>query len=167
MFEILKVIILGIVEGITEWLPISSTGHMLLLYQLFSIDETEPFWSMFLVVIQFGAILAVILMYFKMLWPFQRPAEGTKGKEKFLSAVKNDKIVMWLKILVSCIPAVVVGLTADDWIEAHLYNYIVVAIMLILYGVLFIVVENHNAGTMRGQNPPSAGSGTSHGNWHL
>ena len=106
MFEILKVIILGIVEGITEWLPISSTGHMLLLYQLFSIDETEPFWSMFLVVIQFGAILAVILMYFKMLWPFQRPAEGTKGKEKFLSAVKNDKIVMWLKILVSCIPAV-------------------------------------------------------------
>ena len=147
MFEILKVIILGIVEGITEWLPISSTGHMLLLYQLFSIDETEPFWSMFLVVIQFGAILAVILMYFKMLWPFQRPAEGTKGKEKFLSAVKNDKIVMWLKILVSCIPAVVVGLTADDWIEAHLYNYIVVAIMLILYGVLFIVVENHNEGT--------------------
>ena len=144
MFEILKVIILGIVEGITEWLPISSTGHMLLLYQLFSIDETEPFWSMFLVVIQFGAILAVILMYFKMLWPFQRPAEGTKGKEKFLSAVKNDKIVMWLKILVSCIPAVVVGLTADDWIEAHLYNYIVVAIpgtsrsgATILGGILF------------------------------
>ncbi|MDO5702555.1 MAG: undecaprenyl-diphosphate phosphatase, partial [Lachnospiraceae bacterium] len=141
MPEILKVIILGIVEGITEWLPVSSTGHMLLLYELFSINEQEPFWALFLTVIQFGAILAVILMYFKILWPFKMPDADLAGRERVLSIFKEDKIIMWLKIVVSCIPAVIVGLTIDDWIEAHLYNYVVVAVMLILYGILFIVVE--------------------------
>ncbi len=146
MIEFLKVLILGIVEGVTEWLPISSTGHMLLLYQLFHIDEQEPFWSMFLVVIQLGAILAVIVMYFSRLWPFRRPDPDAKGTEKFVSMLRMPRIVMWLKILVSCIPAAVIGLLFDDWIEEHLYNYITVAVMLIVYGVLFIVVERWNEG---------------------
>ena len=144
MLEIIKVILLGIVEGITEWLPVSSTGHMLLLYEFFRIDEKAPFWSMFLVVIQLGAILAVVVLFFRRLWPFKRPDSGAKGAEKLLSMLQMPKIVMWLKIAVSCVPAVIVGLTIDDWIEAHLYNYIVVALMLIVYGVLFIVVENRN-----------------------
>ncbi len=144
MLELLKVIILGITEGITEWLPVSSTGHMLLLYQLFSIDEQEPFWSLFLVVIQFGAILAVILLYFKSLWPFRMPDPNATGSAKFFSMFRKAKWRMWLKILISCIPAVIVGLTLDDWMEAHLYNYICVAIMLILYGVLFILAERWN-----------------------
>ena len=146
MFEFIKVLVLGIVEGITEWLPISSTGHMLLLYELFGIDEKDPFWSLFLVVIQLGAILAVILLYFLRLWPFQMPDPKAKGVSKAASIFQIPKVVMWLKIAVSCLPAVVIGLTLDDWIEEHLYNYIVVAIMLIVYGILFIVVENRNAG---------------------
>lgn len=143
MLEILAVVILGIVEGITEWLPISSTGHMLLVYQIFGINENDPFWSMFLVVIQFGAILAVILIYFWKLWPFHRVDPDMRGAYKVIS---KPKLVMWLKIIVSTIPSAIVGLTIDDWIEAHLYNYVTVAIMLIVYGVLFIVVENHNRG---------------------
>lgn len=141
MLTLLEVIILGIVEGITEWLPISSTGHMLLVYKIFNIDEQDPFWSMFLVVIQFGAILAVILIYFWRLWPFHRVQAEEKGLYKIID---RDKLIMWLKIVVSCVPAAVVGLTIDDWIEAHLYNYIVVSIMLVVYGVLFIFVENRN-----------------------
>lgn len=143
MLEILAVVILGIVEGITEWLPISSTGHMLLVYQIFGINENDPFWSMFLVVIQFGAILAVILIYFWKLWPFHRVDPDMHGAYKVIS---RPKLIMWLKIIVSTIPSAIVGLTIDDWIEAHLYNYVTVAIMLIVYGVLFIVVENHNRG---------------------
>ena len=146
MFEIIKVLILGIVEGITEWLPISSTGHMLLLYQLFHIDEQDPFWALFLVIIQLGAILAVIVMFFPRLWPFQRPDPEAHGGEKLVSVLQMPKIVMWLKILVSCIPAMIIGLTLDDWIEAHLYNYITVAVMLIVYGILFLLVENRNRG---------------------
>ena len=146
MFDIIKVLILGIVEGITEWLPISSTGHMLLLYQLFHIDEQDPFWALFLVIIQLGAILAVIVMFFPRLWPFQRPDPEAHGGEKLVSVLQMPKIVMWLKILVSCIPAMIIGLTLDDWIEAHLYNYITVAVMLIVYGILFILVENRNRG---------------------
>ncbi len=143
MLEILAVIILGIVEGITEWLPISSTGHMLLVYQIFHINEQDPFWSMFLVVIQLGAILAVVVLYWSKLWPFHMPDPEESGIFKVIS---RPKLIMWLKIAVSCIPAMIVGLTIDDWIEAHLYNYVTVAIMLIVYGVLFIIVENHNAG---------------------
>lgn len=143
MLEILAVIILGIVEGITEWLPISSTGHMLLVYQIFHINEQDPFWSMFLVVIQLGAILAVVVLYWSKLWPFHMPDPEESGIFKVIS---RPKLIMWLKIVVSCIPAMIVGLTIDDWIEAHLYNYVTVAIMLIVYGVLFIIVENHNAG---------------------
>ena len=150
MLGILKVIILGIVEGITEWLPISSTGHMLLLYELFHINESDPFWSMFLVVIQLGAILAVVVLYFRRLWPFRLPDKELEGAGKVLSIFDREKIIMWIKIAVSCIPAVIVGLTADDWIEGHLYNYVTVAVMLIVYGVLFILVENRNRGRRAG-----------------
>ncbi len=146
MPEIIAVILLGICEGITEWLPISSTGHMLLLYELFHINETDPFWSMFLVVIQLGAILAVVVMYFPQLWPFKRPEPGTTGAARAAGIFQRDKMIMWLKIAVSCVPAAIVGLTLDDWLEAHLYNYVTVAAMLILYGVLFILVEKRNEG---------------------
>jgi undecaprenyl-diphosphatase len=144
MIELLKAALFGLVEGITEWLPISSTGHMLLLYELFHINEQDPFWSMFLVVIQLGAILAVVVLYFQRLWPFRMPDRGASGAEKLVSIVDREKMIMWVKIVISCIPAVIVGLTIDDWIEAHLYNYITVAVMLIVYGILFILVENHN-----------------------
>ena len=144
MLRALEVILIGIVEGVTEWLPVSSTGHMILLYELFHIDTQDPFWSLFLVVIQLGAILAVIFMYFPRLWPFQMPDRNLSGGSRALSVLKMPKIIMWLKIVVSCLPAAAVGLTIDDWIEAHLYNYIVVALMLILYGVLFIVIEMRN-----------------------
>jgi undecaprenyl-diphosphatase len=143
MLEILAIIILGIVEGITEWLPVSSTGHMLLVYKIFHISEQDPFWSMFLVVIQLGAILAVVVIYWTRLWPFHRPDPEERGIFKVMS---RSKFIMWIKILVSCLPAAIVGLTIDDWIEAHLYNYIVVALMLIIYGILFILVENRNRG---------------------
>ncbi len=143
MLEILAVIILGIVEGITEWLPISSTGHMLLVYKLFHINETDPFWSMFLVVIQLGAILAVVLLFWNKLWPFHRVHPEERGIYK---VINRHKLVMWLKIVVSIIPAMIVGFTIDDWIEERFYNYIVVSIMLIVYGILFIIVENRNKG---------------------
>ena len=144
MLEILAVIILGIVEGITEWVPVSSTGHMILIYKIFGIDPAESFWEMFLVVIQFGAIMAVIIMFFKRLWPFRKPDPDAVGGAKVLSVFKVPKMIMWAKILVSCIPAAVIGLTIDDWIEATLYNEVTVALMLILYGVLFILVETRN-----------------------
>ncbi len=143
MLAILEAIVLGIVEGITEWLPISSTGHMILFYELFNIDTSEAFWSMFLVVIQFGAILAVIVEFFKKLWPFHRKRPKAKGIYQYVS---RPRLVLWEKIIVSCIPAAVIGLPLDDWLDEHLFNGITVAIMLILYGVLFIVVENRNKG---------------------
>ncbi len=146
MIGILEVIILGIVEGITEWLPISSTGHMLLLYELFHISESDPFWSMFLVVIQLGAILAVVVLYFRRLWPFRMPGKDADGSAVVLGILDRSKFIMWLKIAVSCLPAVIAGFTIDDWIESHLYNYVTVAVMLIVYGVLFILVEKRNEG---------------------
>lgn len=143
MLQFLESIILGIVEGITEWLPISSTGHMLLLYDLFGIDPSTPFWEMYLVVIQFGAILAVIVTYFKRLWPFHRVDERKTGIYRVIS---KPKLIMWLKIIVSCIPAAIVGVFFDDWLEERLYKTPVIAFMLILVGVLFILVENRNRG---------------------
>ena len=143
MIAILEVIVLGIVEGITEWLPVSSTGHMLLVYKLFGISEADPFWSLFLVVIQFGAILAVVFIFWNKLWPFHRVHPEEKGVYKVIS---RPKLVMWIKIIISCLPAVIVAMPLDDWIEAHFYNYVCVAVMLILWGILFIVVENRNRG---------------------
>lgn len=137
MIEILKSILYGIVEGITEWLPISSTGHMILLEEIMPMNVSKSFWSMFLVVIQLGAILAVVVLYWNKIFPFK------KNKEGKYTSVKSIWI-LWSKILVATIPAAIIGLALDDWIDAHLYNGFVVAIMLILVGVAFIYIETRN-----------------------
>ena len=133
--EFLKVVVLGIVEGFTEWLPISSTGHMILVDEIIHLNVTDSFMSMFRVVIQLGAILAVVVLYFRKLNPFD------SGKT---AMQKRVILYLWIKIVVACVPAAVFGLLLDDWMDAHLYNGYVVAAMLILYGVLFIVLENRN-----------------------
>lgn len=135
MFEIFKVIILGIVEGITEWLPISSTGHLILVDEFIKLDASDAFKEMFNVVVQLGAIMAVVVLYFQKLNPFS--PKKTRNQ-------KIQTIQLWMKVVVACIPAAVLGILFDDWMEEHFHNYIVVAIMLIVYGVLFIWVENWN-----------------------
>ena len=135
MLEILKVILLGIVEGITEWLPISSTGHLILVDEFVKLSASDAFKEMFNVVIQLGAIMAVVVLYFHKLNPFS----SKKTKEQ-----KVETIDLWLKVVVACIPAAVLGILFDDWMEEHFHNYIVVSIMLIVYGVLFIIIENWN-----------------------
>ena len=137
LIELLKVVFLGIVEGVTEWLPISSTGHMLLVDEFLQMNVTPEFKEMFLVVIQLGAILAVVLLFWGKMWPFQ-------GKDKNQPLVKLDIISMWLKVVVACIPGAVVTILFDDWIEAHLHTPVVIAAALILYGVAFILIENWN-----------------------
>lgn len=141
IFEILKVIFLGIVEGITEWLPISSTGHMILVDEFLHLNQDENFMEMFFVVIQLGAILAVIVMFFQKLWPFQK-ADKTSGQK--LSWVKMDTMTMWFKVVVAVLPAMIIGLPLDDWFEENFHNFTTVSLMLIIYGVLFIVIENWN-----------------------
>ena len=137
MLEILKAVLFGVVEGITEWLPISRTGHMILLNEFVKLNVSSQFWDMFLVVIQFGAILAVILLYWKTIWPL-----GIYRHRKRTRIVwKKDTLSLWGKTIVACIPAGVVGVLLDDWLDEHLYNWLVVAIMLILVGVAFLVVE--------------------------
>lgn len=137
MIEILKSILYGVVEGITEWLPVSSTGHMILLEEIMPMNVSDSFWNMFLVVIQLGAILAVVLLYWNKIFPFRKNKEG-----KYIP-VKSIWI-LWLKILVATLPAAIIGLLLDDWIDEHLYNGFVVAVMLILVGVAFIYIENRN-----------------------
>lgn len=139
--EWIKVVILGIVEGITEWLPISSTGHMILVDEFMHLNVSEEFMNMFLVVIQLGAILAVVVLYFTKLWPFHYQPRKKSLVERY---VDMDKMILWFKILVACVPAIVVGLPLNDFFEEKFYNYVVVALMLIIYGVLFIVIENYN-----------------------
>lgn len=138
LLEILKVIVLGIVEGITEWLPISSTGHMILFDEIIKFNVTEEFKEMFLVVIQFGAIIAVIIQFWDKLWPF--------GLDNRQLVVKKSIFNMWFHVIVSCIPAIIIGLPFDDLINKYLYNYVVVALALIVFGVAFIWVENRNNG---------------------
>lgn len=135
MLEFLKVILLGIVEGITEWLPISSTGHLILVDEFVHLKVSPAFMEMFKVVIQLGAIMAVVVLYFHKLNPFS-PKKNEKQKIK--------TIQLWIKVIVACVPAAVLGLLFDDWMDEHLHNYLVVSIMLIVYGVLFIIVENWN-----------------------
>lgn len=137
MIEILKAIILGIVEGITEWLPISSTGHMILVEEFIQLNVSAAFKEMFFVVIQLGAILAVVVLYFHKLNPFS----SKKSVEE-----RKDTMNIWYKVVIGVLPAGVLGLLLDDWLNANFYNYWVVSIMLIVYGVLFIVVENMNKG---------------------
>ncbi|MDO4996852.1 MAG: undecaprenyl-diphosphate phosphatase [Bacilli bacterium] len=138
MIEIFKAILFGIVEGITEWLPVSSTGHMILLNEFVKLNVTDEFYEMFEVVIQLGAILAVVLTYFKVLfpWGFGKTKKDTK-----------DTFNLWGKILVACLPAAVIGILFDDILDKYLYNAVVVSIALIVYGVIFIILENKNIGT--------------------
>jgi undecaprenyl-diphosphatase len=136
MLEAIKVIIWGIVEGITEWLPISSTGHLILVQEFIKPSLSDDFMSMFNVVIQLGAIMAVVVMYFHKLNPFS-PLKT--NKEKMLT------IQLWIKVAIASVPAAIIGLLFDDFIDEHFMNYVVVAITLILYGIAFIVVENRNA----------------------
>ncbi len=133
MIEVLKSIVYGIVEGITEWLPISSTGHMILLDRIMPLNFSDAFWDLFLVVIQLGAILAVIVMYWKDIWPF-RFHHGVR--------VSRKRLKLWVKIIIATIPAAVVGVLWDDVFTRLFYNFVTVAIMLILVGVVFILVEN-------------------------
>lgn len=147
MLEILKAILFGVVEGITEWLPISSTGHMILLNEIVTLDVTDEFYSMFEVVIQLGAILAVVLIFWNKIWPFGKKENVAPLSKNGLGAwIKTDIFVLWFHILVSCIPAAVVGILWDDLFEELFYNYTTVAIMLIIFGVAFIVIENKRAG---------------------
>lgn len=158
VLEFIKVVILGIVEGITEWLPISSTGHMILVDEFIKMDMTQEFKDFFLVVIQLGAILAVVVLYWNKLWPFY--IRKLSGKQKAELAQKKpaarialtfverfcdkEKWILWFKILVACLPTIVIALPFNDVIEEKFNNYVVVAIALIVYGVLFIIVENYN-----------------------
>jgi len=135
MQEILKAILLGIVEGITEWLPISSTGHMILLEEFIRFKLSDEFMEMFRVVIQLGAILAVVILYFNKLNPFS-PKKNPQEKK--------ETINIWIKVIIGVLPAGIMGVLFDDWFDEHFYNYIMVAVMLIVYGVLFILVENNN-----------------------
>lgn len=133
--EIIKIIILGIVEGITEWLPISSTGHMILVDEFIKLNMSDRFMEMFFVVIQLGAIMAVVVLYFKKLFPFTTKEKGF---------IKKDTFNLWLKIIVACLPAAIIGIPLDDYLNATFYNYYTVAAMLILYGIFFIIVERRN-----------------------
>lgn len=135
--EVFKAIILGIIEGITEWLPVSSTGHMILVDEFLQLGMSPAFKEMFFVVIQLGAIMAVVILYWKKIFPFNF------DRKPF---VQKDIIIMWIKIVIACIPAAVIGLLWDDQINALFYNFQTVATMLIIFGILFIVVENHNKG---------------------
>jgi len=137
IFEILKAILFGIVEGITEWLPVSSTGHLILLDEFIQLHVSDAFYEMFEVVIQLGAILAVIVLFFHKLWPFSPKKSAGEKKETWN---------LWFKVIVAVIPSAVLGLLLDDWMDTHLYNYVVVAIALIFYGVAFMVAEKRNAG---------------------
>ena len=136
--ELFKVIIIGIVEGITEWLPVSSTGHMILVEEFLHLNVSADFLEMFNGVIQLGAIMAVVVLYFHKLWPFQRKVRGFKG------SIKRDVWDLWMKVIIAVIPAAVIGIPLDDWFTEHFHNYQVVSLMLIIYGILFIVVENYN-----------------------
>ena len=133
--ELLKVILFGIVEGFTEWLPISSTGHLILVQELIQLNQPEDFWNVFKVVIQIGAILAVVILYWDKLWPFSRTNSNT---------ARRNIISLWIKIIIACIPAAVIGLPLDDILDAYLSTPNIIAAMLIVYGIIFIVLEAHN-----------------------
>ena len=138
MLEIIKAIFFGIVEGITEWLPISSTGHMILFNELVKLDVSKEFYDMFQVVIQLGAIMAVVIIFWKQIFPFKK--EDNKIK------MDNNIMSLWGKILVACIPAAIIGILFDEVFERLFYNYVCVALALIIFGILFIIIENKNKG---------------------
>lgn len=147
MLEIIKAIIYGIVEGVTEWLPISSTGHLILVERLIPFQGTsENFFGMFDVVIQLGAILAVVVLFWGQIWPFSLTKKERAGKTGAASFIKMDIMTLWFKILVSCVPAAVIGILFDEVFEALFYNPVCIAIALIVFGIAFIVIENWNKG---------------------
>lgn len=145
MWDYFVAFLFGLVEGVTEWLPVSSTGHMILLNEFFKLNVSEEFYDLYLVVIQLGAILAVVLIFWWDIWPF-----GIKRNEHPLSQtgfgryVMKDKFIMWFKILIACIPAAIIGILFDDILDKYLYNYVCVALALIVFGIAFIVVEYLN-----------------------
>lgn len=145
MLEVIKAIIYGIVEGVTEWLPISSTGHLILVEQLIPFQETsEGFFDMFDVVIQLGAILAVVVLFWNQIWPFALTKKERGGRTGIGSYFKGDIWIMWVKILISCVPAAVIGVLFDDVFNSLFYNPVCVALALIVFGVAFIIIENWN-----------------------
>ena len=153
--EILKAILFGVVEGITEWLPISSTGHMILLNEFVKLNVREEFWNLFLVVIQLGAILAVVMLFWEKIWPigvaeYESDEEEDDYEEEYSSKkrlyLKKKILVLWGKILIACVPAGIVGVLFDDWLDEHLYNFPCVAIALIVFGIFFILIEMRNQG---------------------
>lgn len=143
--DIIKSIILGIIEGITEWLPISSTGHLIIADEFIKLGMTDEFMEMFNVVIQLGAILAVVVIFWNKMWPFT--ADKTKGYNyitKGNGLIKKDVMDMWFKVIVAMLPAAIVGIPLDNYFEAHFHNWQVVSAALIVYGILFIVIEKIN-----------------------
>ena len=150
MWDYFVAFIFGVVEGITEWLPVSSTGHMIILNEFLKLNVSPEFYDLYLVVIQLGAILAVMVVFWWDIWPF-----GVKRNKHPLSDsmlgrwIMKDKFIMWFKIAVACIPAAIVGVLFDEWLDEHLYNYVVVALALIVFGIAFIVVER----IMKGKEP--------------
>lgn len=147
MLEIIKAIIYGIVEGITEWLPVSSTGHLILFEEIIPFQNvSEGFFEMYEVVIQLGAIMAVVILFWNQLWPFVFSAEKRQGRKGVLAFVNMDIMNMWFKILVSCVPAAIIGVLFDDVLNAIFYRYEVVAAALIVFGIAFIIIENWNKG---------------------
>ena len=145
MLEVIKAIIYGIVEGVTEWLPISSTGHLILVEQLIPFQETsEGFFDMFDVVIQLGALLAVVVLFWNQIWPFALTKKERGGRTGIGSYFKGDIWIMWVKILISCVPAAVIGVLFDDVFNSLFYNPVCVALALIVFGVAFIIIENWN-----------------------
>lgn len=143
MFEILKTIFYGIVEGISEWLPISSTGHLILFEEIFPLAQSDEFMNMFRVVIQLGAIMAVVVIYFWKLWPLTRHPQTNQ------IVIKKSTLDLWLKIVVACIPAAIIGLLFDDVIDQYLMNWQTVSIMLILFGIGFLFIENNKQSHFR------------------
>ncbi|HIX58425.1 MAG TPA: undecaprenyl-diphosphate phosphatase [Candidatus Blautia gallistercoris] len=139
--EILKVIFLGIVEGVTEWLPVSSTGHLILVDEFIHLNMSQEFMNMFQVVIQLGAIMAVVVLYWKKLWPFWIHSREQNLVDRYID---RNKMILWFKIVVACLPTIIIALPFNDTIEEKFNNYVVVSLMLIIYGVLFIVIENYN-----------------------
>ncbi|EJE97934.1 undecaprenyl-diphosphate phosphatase [Liquorilactobacillus mali] len=138
MFDIIKAIILGIVEGITEFLPISSTGHLVLVDEFIKMEQSKAFVDMFNVVIQLGAIMAVVVIYFTKLNPWASKKSPLEKKQTW---------TLWKKVIIAVIPSIIIGLPLNDWMDSHLMNWLVVSIALIFYGILFIIIENHNAHT--------------------
>ena len=165
--EFLKAILIGIVQGITEWLPISSTGHMILLNDLVHLNVSDAFWEMFEVVIQLGSILAVVVLYFSRLWPFAMK-KNIGGGDLLCGigkvGIKRHTMVLWLHVLIAAVPAGVVGVLFNDWFDAHFYNPVCVSVSLIVYGVLFIVVERlHRGKTFKMNAVEDIGYGTAFG----